>query len=31
MLEKYPVHAAIPCKDFERAKAWYRDTLGLGR
>jgi catechol 2,3-dioxygenase-like lactoylglutathione lyase family enzyme len=29
MLEKYPVHAAIPCKDFERAKAWYRDKLGL--
>jgi catechol 2,3-dioxygenase-like lactoylglutathione lyase family enzyme len=29
MLEKYPVHAAIPCKDFDRAKVWYRDKLGL--
>lgn len=29
MLEKYPVHATIPCGDLDRAKAWYRDKLGL--
>ena len=29
MLERYPVHATIPCSDLDRAKSWYRDKLGL--
>jgi catechol 2,3-dioxygenase-like lactoylglutathione lyase family enzyme len=29
MLERFTVHATIPCSDLERAKAWYRDKLGL--
>jgi catechol 2,3-dioxygenase-like lactoylglutathione lyase family enzyme len=29
MLGKHRVRATIPCADFERAKAWYRDHLGL--
>jgi catechol 2,3-dioxygenase-like lactoylglutathione lyase family enzyme len=29
MLDKYPVHATIPCSDFDRAKAWYKEKLGL--
>ena len=29
MLADAPVHAAIPASDMERAKRFYRDTLGL--
>ncbi len=29
MLSDARVGAAIPCQDLERAKAWYRDKLGL--
>jgi catechol 2,3-dioxygenase-like lactoylglutathione lyase family enzyme len=29
MLADAPVHAAIPASDLERAKRYYRDTLGL--
>jgi catechol 2,3-dioxygenase-like lactoylglutathione lyase family enzyme len=29
MLESYPVRATIPCSDFERAKSWYKEHLGL--
>jgi catechol 2,3-dioxygenase-like lactoylglutathione lyase family enzyme len=29
MLNEHPVHATIPCADFERAKAWYREKLGM--
>jgi catechol 2,3-dioxygenase-like lactoylglutathione lyase family enzyme len=29
MLEKHPVHATIPCADYDRAKSWYREKLGL--
>ena len=29
MLEKFTVHATLPCSDFDRAKAWYRERLGL--
>jgi catechol 2,3-dioxygenase-like lactoylglutathione lyase family enzyme len=29
MLSDWPVHAAIPASDIERAKRFYRDTLGL--
>jgi catechol 2,3-dioxygenase-like lactoylglutathione lyase family enzyme len=29
MLADWPVHAAIPATDIERAKAFYHDTLGF--
>ncbi len=29
MLADWPVHAAIPASDMERAKRFYRDTLGF--
>ncbi len=29
MLANAPVSAAVPAKDFDRAKAFYRDVLGL--
>lgn len=29
MLSDAPVHAAVPASDIERAKRFYRDTLGL--
>src|SRR5207302_1832400 len=29
MLEEVPIHATLPCSDFERAKAFYADKLGL--
>ena len=29
MLENYPPHATLPVSDMERAKAWYREKLGL--
>lgn len=29
MLSDWPVHAAIPASDIERAKRFYRDTLGF--
>jgi catechol 2,3-dioxygenase-like lactoylglutathione lyase family enzyme len=28
-LSEFPVYAVLPASDFERAKAWYRDKLGL--
>jgi predicted enzyme related to lactoylglutathione lyase len=28
-LQSYPVHSTIPASDIERAKAFYRDKLGL--
>ena len=28
-LQKFPVYAMVPCSDYERAKAWYREKLGL--
>ena len=28
-LSEFPVYAVLPAADFERAKAWYRDKLGL--
>lgn len=29
MLSNARVGAAIPCQDFDRAKAWYKEKLGL--
>jgi catechol 2,3-dioxygenase-like lactoylglutathione lyase family enzyme len=29
LLRDARVGAALPCQDFERAKAWYRDKLGF--
>ena len=29
LLDRFPAHATIPVSDLERAKAWYRDKLGL--
>ena len=29
MLSNARVGAAVPCQDFERAKAWYKEKLGL--
>ncbi|RZV43280.1 MAG: VOC family protein [Acidimicrobiia bacterium] len=29
MLAKYPLEASLPASDIERAKAFYRDKLGL--
>ena len=29
MLERYEVSAQRPASDFDRAKKWYQDTLGL--
>jgi catechol 2,3-dioxygenase-like lactoylglutathione lyase family enzyme len=29
MLADWPIHAAIPASDVERAKGFYRDTLGF--
>ena len=28
-LSEFPVYAVLPAADFERAKAWYRDRLGM--
>ena len=28
-LSEFPVYAVLPASDFERAKVWYRDKLGL--
>jgi catechol 2,3-dioxygenase-like lactoylglutathione lyase family enzyme len=28
-LSEFPVYAVLPAADFERAKTWYRDKLGL--
>jgi catechol 2,3-dioxygenase-like lactoylglutathione lyase family enzyme len=29
LLDTFPVHATLPASDLERARAWYRDKLGL--
>ena len=29
ILESYAAHATLPVSDMERAKAWYKDKLGL--
>ncbi len=29
MIGDYPIHAVLPASDIERAKAWYKDKLGL--
>jgi catechol 2,3-dioxygenase-like lactoylglutathione lyase family enzyme len=29
MLDRFPIHATVAASDIERAKAWYRDKLGL--
>lgn len=29
MMGNYPVVATLPCADLERAKAWYREKLGM--
>ncbi|MDP8957081.1 MAG: VOC family protein [Actinomycetota bacterium] len=29
MLERFPIHATVAASDIERARAWYRDKLGL--
>ena len=29
MLDKFPVYAVLPASDFERAKAWYKEKLGI--
>lgn len=29
LLDRFPPHATLPVSDLERAKAWYRDKLGL--
>jgi predicted enzyme related to lactoylglutathione lyase len=29
MLSEYPIHAALPATDLERAKRFYTDKLGL--
>jgi catechol 2,3-dioxygenase-like lactoylglutathione lyase family enzyme len=29
MIERFPIHATVAASDLERAKAWYRDKLGL--
>ena len=28
-LAEFQVYAVLPCSDYERAKAWYEDKLGL--
>jgi catechol 2,3-dioxygenase-like lactoylglutathione lyase family enzyme len=28
-LADYPVYAVLPCSDFERARGWYEEKLGL--
>jgi catechol 2,3-dioxygenase-like lactoylglutathione lyase family enzyme len=28
-LGQFPVHAVLPASDFDRAKIWYREKLGL--
>lgn len=28
-LAEFPVYAVLPCSDFERARAWYEEKLGL--
>jgi catechol 2,3-dioxygenase-like lactoylglutathione lyase family enzyme len=28
-LADYPVYAVLPCSDFDRARAWYEEKLGL--
>jgi len=29
MLDRFQVHATLPASDLDRARAWYRDKLGL--
>ncbi|SRR6266498_593802 len=29
MFDRFPITAVLPASDLARAKAWYRDTLGL--
>jgi catechol 2,3-dioxygenase-like lactoylglutathione lyase family enzyme len=29
MLEEFPIHATVAASDIARAKAWYREKLGL--
>lgn len=29
MLEEFPIHATVAASDLERARAWYREKLGL--
>ena len=28
-LEEFPIYAVLPCSDYERAKTWYLDKLGM--
>jgi catechol 2,3-dioxygenase-like lactoylglutathione lyase family enzyme len=28
-LAEFPVYAVLPCSDFDRARTWYEDKLGL--
>jgi catechol 2,3-dioxygenase-like lactoylglutathione lyase family enzyme len=28
-LQQFPVYAVVPCSDYERAKTWYQEKLGL--
>ena len=29
MLDQFPMYAVLPASDFERAKSWYKDKLGM--